>query len=142
MRLVENKMGKLNIELQDEWSFKFTVEEGYDKIIINTTKQIFCGYCHRTPLDKTYLYIINQLKKAGYLYESYEPICCYCKVLTKFGLMDLRGNLSNFFYSEFDDILLIKFSYCHPMRKPHFNGESRWDHANVRIHDWSKIKEA
>lgn len=131
-------MGRLNIGLLNEWNFQFTVETGHDRTIINNTKQVFCSYCTRTPLDKTYLYIINSLKSAGLLYRGYKPICCYCKVLTKFGLESLRDRLNSFFYSKLKNILYIRFSFY--IIKSRSDGITTWDYIDFRIHDWSKIK--
>jgi len=130
-------MGKIDIEVYDEWNFKFTGEKHGKSV--NSIEYQVCGYCKFTPLDKTYLYIINSLKEAGLLNESYKPICCYCKVLNRFGLSDLRNELNNLSYYILDDILCIRFS-SYAVGKNNYNRSIKWENVDVRIHDWSKVK--
>ena len=84
-----------------------------------------CGYCKIINLDRVYSYIIDMLKEADLLDEDYKEICCYCDLLRKFGLEDLRNHLNNITYIESTDILFLNFN-------------KQQSFFPVRIHNYSK----
>ena len=84
-------------------------------------------------VDRRYSYIIDSLKEAGYLDEDYKEICCYCKVLEKFGLLDIREDLHGFCYQEDSDVLLLDL--CVPET---VGGEIKWFDVEIAIHEFSK----
>lgn len=123
-------MGEIGINVRYHWSFNF---DWGDRGVIRRSFQ-HCYYC-LNPLDKVYSYIINTLKDGGLLDKDYRQICCYCKVLKKFGLIDIRKYLSSFYYDEPNDILIITF------RSDQTEEGKLTPKYYVNIHDFSKIKD-
>lgn len=121
-------MEKISIYLSNNWNYDFHT----DSKEIKESEPKVCYYCG-IYLDKTYSYIIDQLKKGNLLDKKYKLICCYCKVLEKFGLLDLRNKLDRIFYSEAYDILNLEFVLKRYMEKLGI--------LYIRIHDYSKIRE-
>ena len=120
-------MDTLYVDSIDQWNFSFMAD---DYRGLSADDDIHrCSYCGITSLDKVYVYIIDSLKEAGLLDESYGLICCYCAVLKEFGLLDLKGNLSRIDYYRPLDILAIRFIF----------GKITKDYVWFFIHDYSKI---
>ena len=124
-------MGKeITIKEQDQWNFNFYCD---DNVIWNRPSQN-CDYCC-CALQKGYSFIIECLKEAGLLPDDYIPICCYCYVLQRTGLLHLRKDLVGFLYKTELDILRISFDFD--------SNENRWG-PDVRIyfyiHDYSKVE--
>lgn len=121
-------MAGINIRQDDQWNFNF--ESPYTGYWI--LPRHHCHYCG-IGVDRTYSYIIDSLKEAGYLDEDYKEICCYCKVLEKFGLLDFKKDLNGFCYKEDLDILLVDLCLSKTV-----NGEIEWHNLDIAIHEFSK----
>lgn len=128
-------MGEIGIQIKDKWNYRFTLPFDRDLFTeISCSEGCLCHYCFSTVLDKVYCYIIDRLKKGGLLDKSYKPICCYCKVLKEFGLMNFRRHLQSFIYSEKDDILVLNLSICLESE----SGEEEWVYREIAIYDYSR----
>ena len=121
-------MAGINIRQDDQWNFNFdSPYTGYWLL-----PRHHCHYCG-IGINRTYSYIIDSLKEAGYLDEDYKEICCYCKVLEKFGLLDFKKDLNGFCYKEDLDILLLDLCL------PKIVGEEvEWCNVDIAIHEFSK----
>jgi len=124
---------QLHVHLHKEWNYKFKLDVWEDKEVF-TGRPLIC-HCCENVLSLIYSYIINSLKEASLLAEGYEPVCCYCIVLEKYGLLELKDALCGFYYYFKEDVLRIEFSHvvCDNI------GEGRVVY-DVRIHNWSKVK--
>jgi len=127
---------EIKIWLKNKWNFEF--DTGNPKIILKNGR--ICPYCNNTPLDSTYCYIIDSLKKAGLLDKNYKEICCCCNLLKRFGLLYLRHKLIGFLYSEELDILLIEVLNFPIYFLPSTREEKAQIILRIRIHDFSKVK--
>lgn len=123
----------LYIHLHRGWNYNFTVEDWGDKEVF-TTKDLYC-HCCNAELDTVYSFIINSLKGAGLLHESYKPVCCYCVILKRYGLLEIKHMLDGIYHYEGVDVLKIAFSEVELI-----DGKRERVHFNIRICDWSKIK--
>lgn len=132
-------MGEIEINLQDQWNFEFSTFDGE----VLCTERGNCYYCN-CYLHSAYTYIIERLKEADLLDKDYKLICCYCKILENFGLLDLRDNVSGFRYDSDTDILSITFSFLEITKiepKARFsNSIGKWHYFYFYIHDYSKVK--
>lgn len=125
------------IKFNDQWQFNFNFDIDYDGEVLHT-KRNKCCYCSGY-LDNVYSYIINCLEKAGILHKSYEPICCYCKVLKEWDLLELRENLCCIQYFRSFDILNIHFNILTLHRDN--KGFAERVNFDVNIHNYSKVKQ-
>ena len=119
-------MKDIFLTVKSHWIFDFN--DGNNSIFAK--KELKCSYCDTIPLDRIYAYIIENLREADLLPEDYKPICCYCYVLEKFGLLDLVENVEFFRYNKAKDIFRIYLSF-------------RDDNGAIKdvyfyIHDYSK----
>lgn len=124
-------MSKIDIQKIDHWLYNFFTDR-IDEEIYNTGKEL-CYYCGEAGIDKIYSYIINCLKEAKLLSQDYKVICCYCKILQKFGLIELSKNLTGFFYHRYIDVLSVNFGF----NKNTINEEC----LTINVHDYSKWEE-
>ena len=125
-------MAGINIRQDDQWNFNFdSPYTGYWLL-----PRHHCHYCG-IGINRTYSYIIDSLKEAGYLDEDYKEICCYCKVLEKFGLLHVRDDLQRLFYIKEKDIMVVYFSFDNMYNSESKNYVVRTDY-DVRIHNYSK----
>lgn len=101
-------MGELIIKEAYGWQYKISSSAVYEDIYSCKTR--YCYYCG-IGLNKIYSYIIDCLKEAELLIENYEQMCCYCNVLSKVGLIDLRNFLGRVNYIIETDLLVLIFNY-------------------------------
>ncbi len=129
-------MTVIEIEKNDHWCYNFYLDKADPDIWKSAQK--CCNYCGG-EINKVYSYIINNLREANLLVEDYKLICCYCQVLQKFGLLELKEYLSMITYSEPKDILAISFLST----KKEILKDPGWltGYVFFFIHDYSKIAE-
>lgn len=128
-------MGEIEINLEQQWNFNFAVND----LDILVREREHCYYCE-IPISKVYSYIISCLKEGSLLDKNYNPICCHCKVLEKFGLIGIRKDLCGFHYDEIEDILIIEFIFPKLVGKKESAAVLIWNRLYVNIHDYSKVK--
>lgn len=122
-------MSLIRIKKEDNWCYRFDSNAPFYTLNTRTARCSYCGLY----LDFVYISIIDDLKEAKLLPEDYKLICCYCDVLVKFGLIELRKDLTSFFYDHKDDILGISFIFSSG-----FNTRHR---VYFYIHDFKKVME-
>jgi len=131
---------KITIALFNQWNFFFDINNA-DFYDINHLEREQCYHCGHY-LDKVYSYIINCLKEANFLDKNYKEVCCQCKVLENFGLLDLNSNMSHFLYNIENDILIIEFSFPQNINDIKLGDDELliWHRIYFSIHDYSKVK--
>lgn len=130
---------EIDIRLHNEWNFNFDIlDQDLDQDFWDVERKQCC-YC-KVHVDKAYSYIIDCLKKANLLDENYKQICCYCKVLEIFGLLDLYKNMGTLIYDEEDDILILEFVFSELTGGTANNKQVFYHVLYFNIHDYSKVK--
>ena len=108
---------KFLYKFHNEWEFK-------DRICK-------CG----NYLSYPYIYIIDQLKEAGLLPESYNVMCCFCHMLACIGLEIPKAwkdiNMTNNSSSEDDDYSSLEITGIYTPTNKYFE-------LIIRIHDTKK----
>lgn len=130
-------MEEIDINVFNEWNFHFDVRDR-DFWEIEHKR---CHYC-KVYIDRAYSYIIECLKEANLLDENYEQVCCYCKVLKEYGLLDLYKDMSTFLYDKENDVLIIEFSFRERINSIRLENSKSiiWHRLYFKIHDYSKVK--
>ncbi len=93
MRIIKNE--------NEVYTFNYNEneEKGYSVIVENCGRECLrCEICNEL-VECGYCYIIRTLSKHNLLPQNHKIICCFCDVLQKYGLIDLRENLYKISYS-------------------------------------------
>lgn len=132
-------MEEIDINLYNEWNFSFDILDIDLELEFWDIERKGCHYC-RVYIDKAYSYIIDCLKEANLLDKNYKQVCCYCKVLENFGLLDLHKNMSTFTYNKENDILITEFCFSEIISDTGNNESVIWHRLYFNIYDYSKVK--
>lgn len=120
---------RIKILVRNQWDFNYDID---DRDVL-LEKGLECIYCD-SELDSVYSYIINKLDEAGLLPLYYEPVCCYCYVLEKFGLLDFADDLEGFIYDKESDVLKVMLTASIVEKNILLN----FFDLEIRIHEYSK----